>query len=202
MARTRMQAAIPISVRDRVISWRAPVPRHLERLDVLAQHFPALQFGGAAGTLEKLGEKATAVRKRLAELLDLKDTPQWHNQRDVLVDVAGLLSLVSGSLGKIGGDVALLAQGAREISLSGGGKSSAMPHKQNPVQAEVLVSLARFNATQVSGMHHALLHEQERSGTAWTLEWMILPSMVAATAASLRTASQMLGSITQLGVEA
>ncbi|MBR7508544.1 adenylosuccinate lyase family protein, partial [Mycobacterium tuberculosis] len=60
-----------------------------------------------------------------------------------------------------------------------------MPHKQNPVQAELLVTLARYNATQLSGMHQALVHEQERSGTAWTLEWMILPSMVMASATSL-----------------
>ena len=202
MGHTRMQAAIPISVRDRTSSWRAPMLRHQERLIVLTHNFPAVQFGGAAGTLDKLGDKGPAVRRRLADILGLKDTPQWHNQRDVLVELAGLLSLISGTLGKIGEDIAILAQGAREISLSGGGKSSAMPHKQNPVQAEVLVSLARFSATQVSGMHHALGHEQERSGTAWTLEWMILPSMVAAAAASVRVASQLLGSITRLGSEA
>ena len=41
-----------------------------------------------------------------------------------------------------------------------------MPHKRNPVIAEVLVALARFNATQLSGMHQALVHEQERSGAS------------------------------------
>ena len=87
-----------------------------------------------------------------------------------------LLSQISGSLGKIGQDICLLAQAGDEIALEGGGKSSAMPHKQNPVLAELLVTLARYNATQISGMHHALIHEQERSGAAWTLEWMILPS--------------------------
>ena len=83
--------------------------------------------------------------------------------------------------------------------MSGGGKSSAMPHKQNPVLAELLVALARYNATQVSGMHHALIHEQERSGAAWTLEWMILPSMVATTTTALRSAGSLLGSIESLG---
>ena len=68
-----------------------------------------------------------------------------------------------------------------EIELSGAGGSSAMAHKQNPVLAEVLVTLARFNAVQVSGLHQALVHEQERSGAAWTLEWMILPQMLNAT---------------------
>ena len=66
-----------------------------------------------------------------------------------------------------------------------------MPHKRNPVIAEVLVALARFNATQLSGMHQALVHEQERSGAAWTLEWMLLPQMVMATAAALRLAIEL-----------
>ena len=200
MGHTRMQAAIPISVRDRLASWRGPFQRHRNSLDALARHFPAIQFGGAAGTLDKLGDKSPAVRRRLAGRLGLKDTAQWQTQRDMLVELADLLSRISGSLGKIGQDVALLAQGGSEISLSGGGKSSAMPHKQNPVLAEIIVSLARFNATQVSGMHHALVHEQERSGAAWTLEWLILPSMVLATAASVRAAAQLLGSIEKLGL--
>ena len=74
-----------------------------------------------------------------------------------------------------------------------------MAGKQNPVKAETLVTLARFNATQLSAMHHALVHEQERSGAAWTLEWMILPQMVVATGASIRTARELLQSIVLIG---
>ena len=199
MGHTRMQVAIPITVGDRIESWRGPLLRHRKRLNILKLDFPVIQFGGAAGTLEKLGDKGPAVRKRMAALLGLHDTPQWHSQRDIIVEFADFLSLISGSLGKIGQDIALLAQGSTELKLSGGGKSSAMPHKQNPVLAELLVALARYNATQVSGMHHALIHEQERSGAAWTLEWMILPSMVATTITALRSAGSLLGSIESLG---
>ena len=74
-----------------------------------------------------------------------------------------------------------------------------MPHKRNPVIAEVLVALARFNATQLSGMHQAQVHEQERSGTNWTLEWMLLPQMVVASAAALRLANELTGHIEGLG---
>jgi len=63
------------------------------------------------------------------------------------------------------------------------------------------VALARFNAVQLSGLHHALVHEQERSGAAWTLEWLILPQMVMATAAALRLSSDMLGNVRRLGTE-
>jgi 3-carboxy-cis,cis-muconate cycloisomerase len=198
MARTRMQAAIPVTVPDRIRAWRAPLSRHRERLEAQKPSLLAIQFGGAAGTLDKLGEKGPSLRAGLAEKLGLADAPQWHSQRDRLADFAGLLSLISGSLGKFGQDVALMAQ-AGEIALKGGGASSAMPHKQNPVAAEILVALARFNATQLSGMHQALVHEQERSGAAWTLEWLILPQMVAATAGGLRRAKVLAGQMESMG---
>lgn len=196
---TRMQPAIPIRVADRVTAWRAPLKRHRERLSEQARRLLVVQFGGAAGTLEKLGDKGPAVRAALAAKLGLADAPQWHSQRDALADFAGWLSLLTGSLGKFGQDIALMAQGGADIALSGGGGSSAMPHKQNPVKAEALVALARFNATQLSGMHQALLHEQERSGAAWTLEWLLLPQIVVATAASLRVAAELAAQVESLG---
>ncbi|GLS34776.1 3-carboxy-cis,cis-muconate cycloisomerase [Mesorhizobium tianshanense] len=196
---TRMQPAIPIQVSDRVTAWRAPLQRHQERLSEQSGRLLAVQFGGAAGTLDRLGDKAQAVRAALAARLGLGDAPQWHSQRDTLADFASWLSLVAGSLGKFGQDIALMAQDGAEIELSGGGGSSAMPHKQNPVKAEALVALARFNATQLCGIHQAVVHELERSGAAWTLEWLLLPQMVVATAASLRLAAELAGQIESLG---
>ncbi|KRB51524.1 3-carboxy-cis,cis-muconate cycloisomerase [Rhizobium sp. Root708] len=196
MGRTRMQAAIAITASDRLRAWHAPLDNYRDRLTEL--RFP-LQFGGAAGTLDKLHDDAVAVRASLAQELGLSDVPQWQSQRAVIADFANLLSLISGSLGKFGQDIALLAQAGDEIELSGGGGSSAMAHKQNPVAAETLVALARFNATQLSGMHQSLVHEQERSGAAWTLEWLILPQMVMATAACLRLALELTANIKRIG---
>ncbi|CAN7660198.1 MULTISPECIES: 3-carboxy-cis,cis-muconate cycloisomerase [unclassified Ensifer] len=199
MGRTRMQAAIPITVSDRLRTWIEPLLDHKDRLQAMDRDLFAVQFGGAAGTLDKLNDKADDVRATLAEELALADFPQWHSQRSEIADFANALSLVTGSLGKFGQDVALMAQQGDEIELAGGGGSSAMPHKQNPVAAEVLVALARFNATQLSGIHHALVHEQERSGAAWTLEWLIMPQMAGATAAALRLAAELAGNIRRLG---
>jgi 3-carboxy-cis,cis-muconate cycloisomerase len=53
---------------------------------------------------------------------------------------------------------------------------------------------------QLGGMAQAAVHEQERSGAAWTLEWLILPQMVVATGASLRLASDLMTSLRQLGM--
>ena len=96
------------------------------------------------------------------------------------------LALVTGSLGKLGQDVLLLAQNeVGEVREAEGGGSSTMPQKSNPIRAEALVTLARRNATLVGGMHEAALHAHERDGAAWQLEWGILPDMVSGTAAAL-----------------
>ena len=141
------------------------------------------------------------MRQSLAVSLGLS-VPDYvpHAARDRIAALGGWLSLVTGALGKLGQDVALMAQNEiGEIALAGGGGSSAMAHKQNPVRAEVLVSLARFNAVQVSGLHQALVHEQERSGAAWTLEWLILPQMLNATGTALVHAEVLLGRVRRIG---
>ena len=197
MAHTRMQAAIPVPASRKIRSWRDPLVRHRARLDVVSAGVAILHFGGAAGTLEKLGDRASDVAQRLAEALGLKPVDHArHSERDGIAELASWLSLVTGSLGKMGQDIALAAQSeVGEIRLSGGGGSSAMPHKVNPVAAETLVTLARFNATLLAGMHQSLVHENERSGAAWTLEWMILPQMITACAAALRHAQALVGQI-------
>jgi len=201
MGRTRMQAAVEITVADRVATWQRPLVRHLERLVALREAVLCLQFGGAAGTRDVLGDDGPAAAVALAARLGLNNPDaQWHAARDTLVDLAGWLSLVTGSLGKMGQDISLMAQqGLDEIKIAGGGSSSAMPHKANPILAELLVTLARFNATQVSGMHQAMVHEQERSGAAWALEWMILPQMLNATARGLGAAGALVENIQSIG---
>lgn len=201
MGHTRMQAAIAVPAARKIASWRDPLQRHLDRLDAVRDEVAILHFGGAAGTLDKLGDKVDALTKRLAGLLSLRAVARpRHSERDGIAGFASWLSLVTGSLGKMGQDIALMAQSeVGEVRLASGGGSSAMPHKVNPVGAETLVALARFNATLVSGMHHAMVHENERSGAAWTLEWLILPQMTIATAASLRCAAGLLAGLSFAG---
>ena len=203
MGRTRMQAALPITVADRMDSWTRPLADHLDRLDRLTDGLLRLQLGGAVGTRHAMGGHGEEIAALMAQELGLKTaSPCWHTDRSAMAEFAGWLSLVTGSLGKIGQDIALMAQqGIDEIRLSGGGGSSAMPHKQNPVLAELLVTLARYNATLLPGMHHALVHEQERSGAAWALEWMILPQSALTTGRALTATAALLGQIQSLGAK-
>ncbi len=197
MGRTRMQRARPITVAEKIAHWRAPLARHRERLVELAPRLFLLQFGGAVGNRADLGARGDAVAEHLAETLRLHNPiAARHSERDGIAEFASWLSLITGSLGKLGADVTLMAQNEiAEVKVAGGGGSSAMPEKQNPVAAETLVTLARFNAALLSGMHDALVHENERSGAAWTLEMMLLPQMCVATGASLRHAAKLLDAV-------
>ena len=201
MGRTRMQAALPILVADRLNAWRAPLRGQLNGLVQLQADVEKLQFGGAVGTRHALSDKGEAVAQQLAAHFDLANPSRaWHTDRSAITAYGDWLSQVSGALGKMGMDICLMAQqGIDEITLSGGGSSSAMPHKQNPVFAELLVTMARFNAVQVSGLHHAMVHEQERSGMAWSLEWMILPLMAETTGKALSNAAELLKQVERLG---
>ena len=200
-ALARMQAAMPMRFAERLATWSQPVARHALRLYRLRPEIGVLSLGGAVGDRAALADDANAIAAEMAAGLGLYNPPKaQHAMRDHIADYANLLSLVTGSLGKMGQDICLMAQqGIEEISLQGGGGSSAMPHKHNPILAELLISNARFNATQLAGMHHALIHEHERSGAAWVLEWMILPQMAAVTARSLSAAQDLCARITRIG---
>ena len=201
MGRTRMQAALPITVADRIGIWLRPFVDHQDRLRQQEDRLLGLQLGGAVGTRGAIGKYATEIAARMAQELGLSNPEAcWHTDRGRFADFVNWLSLLTGSLGKMGQDITLMAQqGVDEIRLRNGGSSSAMPHKQNPIQAELLITLARFNATQLSGMHHALIHEQERSGAAWSLEWMILPQVIQTAGLALVTSNMLLEQIEIIG---
>jgi 3-carboxy-cis,cis-muconate cycloisomerase len=197
--RTRMQAALPITVKDRLGDWTAPLRGLRADTDALVAEISVVQIGGPVG----LGASDARLAGIVADRLGLRAGEVWHTDRRRVLNLGNWLTKVAGSLGKLGQDVALMAQqGIGEVALSGGGGSSAMPHKENPVRAEVLVALARVVAGQQGTLAQAMIHEQERSGTAWAIEWLVLPAMFEATGAALLNAARLLEQVQSLGGEA
>ncbi len=193
LARTRFQPAVPTTFGLKAAGWLAPLIRHRRRLAELRPRLLVVGFGGAAGNLAALNDRGVAVMEGLAAELGLGCPPlPWHGARDNLVELANWLALVTGSLGKFGFDVLLLAQGeVGEVQEAEGGGSSTMPQKANPVRAEALVTLARRNAGLIGTMHQTMLHAHERDGSTWALEWATLPEMLAGTGAALDHATRL-----------
>ncbi len=196
-ARTRGQQATPTTFGLTAAGWLMPLVRQAGALPRLRADTLAVSLGGASGTQAALGPRAGEIERRLAARLGLAvPVMPWHAQRARPVEIGGWMAAVTGALGKLAGDVILLAQSeVGEVSLSGGGGSSTMPNKVNPTPAEAVVALARRAAGEVGGLHQALLHAQERSGSAWQLEWLTLPSLALASGAALRQTEALLAAL-------
>ena len=197
-ARTRFQIAAPTTLGAKIAVWRAPLQRDLERLEQLRPRLLNVSFYGAAGTGAALSPKMPEVRAGVAADLDLgAPMVPWHAARDSIAELAGWLALLTGTTGKIGADLILLGQSEiSEVSAGSGGGSSTMPQKSNPVMAEALVTLARLNAGAVGTLHQAMVHAQERDGSALAIEWQILPDMVIRAGAALRLAQNLAETLT------
>lgn len=199
--RTRMQLALPIAAGDRIEDWRTPLAAHLGQLTQLIEAISVVQVGGAVGRRDTPTGAADAIAADIAKSLGLRVSPVWHTDRSVMLDIGHWLTKVSGTLGKMGQDIALMAQqGIDEVQLDGAGGSSAMPHKQNPVRAELLIALARVVGGHQGILAQSMIHEQERSGAAWAIEWMTLPAMFEATGAALNNADHLLRQIRHIGL--
>ena len=200
MAHTRGQAALPFTVTDKIRTWSAPLARHREALIAMQPDLLVIQLGGPIGDRSGFDGKADTVATALAARLGLGVAPAWHSARDRIITLGARLAALSGSLGKFGADIALMAQSeVGSVALAGSGRSSAMPHKANPVAAETLVALAQQAAGLAGTLNLTMIHENERSGSAWTLEWLTLPRLIVSTGASLKTALALAGQITAIG---
>jgi 3-carboxy-cis,cis-muconate cycloisomerase len=188
MGRTRGQLAIPITFGLRINSWIQPMKRQQQRLKELSTRLLKVQLGGAVGDLSFFKTSGKGLVEELASQLGLASSTPWHSQRDVMAEFSNWLALSSGIVGKMGADILVMSQneiGEVEELGGGGGKSSSMPHKNNPVLSEAMVALATLNASLQSRMLQAQVHKNERDATAWILEWETLRQMLLYTAASL-----------------
>jgi 3-carboxy-cis,cis-muconate cycloisomerase len=195
MARTRGQLAMPITFEIKANAWLLPLKRQVERLNEMKKRLLCVQLGGAAGDLSVYEEKSQALVKELSEILQLRSSHQWHTQRDNLCEFTNWLAILTGILGKFGADVLVMAQTEinEVIEMEDGGKSSAMPHKNNPVLSEALVAIARINATLQLQQLQSMVHVNERDATAWILEWNSIPQMLVNAAIALKHAITITG---------
>jgi 3-carboxy-cis,cis-muconate cycloisomerase len=197
VARTWMQQAQPTTFGFVVAGWLDAILRHRQRLAECSPRVLALQFGGAVGTLAALGGRGTEVAKALAETLQLSlpATP-WHTHRDRIAEVATLLGLLTGTLGKIARDISLHNQTEVaelfEPAAEGRGGSSTMPHKRNPVTCAVALQAATRVPGLVSTILSALPQEYERGLGSWHAEWETLPEILRLAGGALRHLTKML----------
>jgi 3-carboxy-cis,cis-muconate cycloisomerase len=198
--RTHLQQALPITFGYKAAVWLAMFDRHAERLAQLRPRVLVGQFAGAAGTLASLGDRGLDVQKALMEELGLGvPVATWHVARDGLAEAVGFLGLLTGSLGKVGFDVMLLASTevaeVHEPFVAGRGASSTMPQKRNPISSELIVAAAKAVRQHAGLMLDAMVQDYERATGPWHAEWIALPESFVLTAGVLHQAKLMLGGL-------
>ncbi|SAK66763.1 3-carboxy-cis,cis-muconate cycloisomerase [Caballeronia hypogeia] len=190
IGRTWLQQALPITLGLKFAQWLDAVTRHRARLVELRDRALVLQFGGAAGTLASLRDKARPVAQALADDLKLQlPALPWHTQRDRIAEAASFLGMLTGTLGKIARDISLMMQTelgeVAEPAAAGKGGSSTMPHKRNPVGCAAVLTAATRAPNLVATIFAGMVQEHERALGGWQAEWEALPDLARLTAGAL-----------------
>lgn len=187
--RTRSQIATPITFGLRIAQWAAPLIELEQGLGDMRVKALKVQFGGASGANTAVAPHGAAITEALAAALGLQPSPPWHTNRLGLRFAADWLLHLSDALAKMAGDLILLMRSEiGEVRAGQGGGSSTMPQKQNPVTAETICVLATLARGAHAGLMASGAHAEERDGTRWPVEWMLLPQMLVMAGAALRHA--------------
>lgn len=194
--RTRSQQGAPINLGLKISQWLKPLLHQRTQLARLKPALLRLQLAGAVGNLSAMGDQGSVVARGLADRLDLSYEGGWHTQRGPLLELGSWLSITATSLGKMARDWTRMAQTeVGEIRFADGGGSSTLPHKSNPVKAEIIQSLAMQTTGLTGQLLYTNLSEHERDGVAWSQEWLILPPLVEAAGAALKRTEEALNSL-------
>ena len=198
--RTLLQHARPISFGLKAAGWLDGIARCRRMLQQGAATSLAVQFGGAVGSLAASGPKGLEILDTLARKLDLT-TPEvpWHTQRDRIGRLGTDLALVGTALAKIAQDVVLLMQTevaelAEDLG-SGGGGSSTLPHKQNPIAPTKILANAKRIPALVAALLTSMVHEHERSAGGWHAEWVVFPGIIRAVGGSAAHALELVSGL-------
>lgn len=197
LARTLMQPASVTSLGLKCADWAAPLLRSRQRLRERARQALQLQLGGSVGTLAEMGGRGPEVAALMASELGLA-VPEaaWHTQRDEWVALGCELGILTGSLGKIAKDLALLGQHEvgelMEPQEPGRGGSSSMPHKRNPVAAMVALAAAQRAPQRVAALLAMMPQEHERALGLWQAELAEWPQLLMSAHGSARALAKAL----------
>ena len=156
IGRTHLQDAVPVTLGQEFSGYAAQIGKAIRRVGNALPHLEELALGGTAvGTgLNAHPEFAVRTIERIARrtALPFRQAENLFEAlacRDAQAELMGSLSVLAGSLLKIGNDLRLLASGPRaglgEIvlpSLQPG--SSIMPGKVNPVIPEMVIQAAVY----------------------------------------------------------
>lgn len=180
--RTHGQQGLPITFGFKVAGWLAEIARHRQRITEIATRMDIGQLCGGVGSLSSLGPRAFEIQARFLSRLGLR-APEisWTSSRDVLAEWCNLMALLTATADRIGHEVYNLQRSeigeVAEGFVPGTVGSITMPHKRNPELAEHLGTLARVARHNAGMIAESLVHDHERDGRSWKVEWHAVPQI-------------------------
>jgi adenylosuccinate lyase len=204
VGRTHGQPGSPITFGFKVASWADEVRRHVQRLAEGRPRWLVGQLGGAVGTLGFFAPKGLQLRSEFCAELGLADPGiSWLTSRDRVAEFGSVLSLICGTLARIGNEVYELQRPEigelREPTTADTVGSITMPHKRNPEGSEHLDTLSRLARANAGVLAEGMVVVHERDGRGWKAEWVAFPEICLLTGVALQLAGHLLSG---LGVEA
>lgn len=189
VGRTHGQWAEPRSAQTPLRALDTALRRQQHRLDGAAHDLLLADFSGPTGGRDGLDD--SAVRNALNQL-GLRRAPGSTQivPRDSLAHwghaVAGLTTICAA----IADHYWMLAQsGIGEVRVAGGSPSSAMPHKNNPHDAENVIGLARLARGLASTLDESIVQRGDRDLAHSSVERVAVPDLAHLAATALtRTA--------------
>lgn len=199
--RTHGQIGLPITFGFKSAIWAMEIRRHRQRLTEIAPRLNIGQLAGGVGSLSSLGSQALAIQKHFLEKLGLRvPTISWTTSRDTLAEWFNLLALIASASDKIGHEIYNLQRTEiGEVSegfMEGTVGSITMPHKRNPEISEHLGTLARLIRHDAALILESQVHDHERDGRSWKVEWVVLAEACMAAGKLLALLQIMTGNLT------
>lgn len=182
VGRTLGQHAAPLTAGVVVSGWLDGISTALELVSTVAV---PVQLGGAVGTGESFDVLAGSavhpeLRAAFAEQLGLDDPGRsWAAERSPVLGIAAAAATTVAALGKIGRDLASLSRTELgEFALGSSGGSSAMPQKQNPVDAVLLTAAGLRAPGLLASIHSSAVSIDQRPAGEWHAEWLPLRELL------------------------
>ena len=175
LGRTHGQAATPITFGLKMAVYAAEVERHRERLVEMTKRVVVGKMSGAVGTGAAFGPKALEIQAAvMADLgVGVDEASTQVVGRDRYAEFIAVLANVASSLEKFATEVRNLqrneiGEAAEAFETKKQVGSSTMAQKENPVNAENVVSLARVVRSLVIPAYEnvALWHERDLTNSA------------------------------------
>ena len=182
LGRTHGQAAVPITFGLKMAVYAAEVERHRERIVEMSKRVVVGKMSGAVGTGAAFGPKALEIQAAvMADLgVGVDEASTQVVGRDRYAEFVAVLANVAASLEKFATEVRNLqrneiGEAAEAFESKAQVGSSTMAQKENPINAENVVSLARIVRGLVVPAYEnvALWHERDLTNSA--SERILLP---------------------------